>query len=357
MSRKQQYTHTRATLTPTPPPPKTWTAPTYHLESYTIRRHVRTVNVQLHGLRGHEKRTESISFPLVPTITDAELVRAAVFCSPNKWTVPFGMNVKQFNGKFTAPLDGHVFLALIRAPQSAPPGAYQQTEFPAYAAPTVANAPVSQPHSQPPIPQPGQFYQGVPPYQPVPRGSRGNLWQWYKGRSGRVKVGLGCGLIIAVLLFFSCIGSVIGSSNFASTSPTPTPTTERAAVLNNPVVTDTPTPTPVPTEKPTSTPMPKPTLAPTHAPQPTRVPPTPKPPACQGVSGNPWCYNFVPGNLIYYPPAGFCNYFACIPSFVELDDPGDGYIVECNDGTYSQSGGERGACSYHDGVMRPLYSH
>jgi len=43
--------------------------------------------------------------------------------------------------------------------------------------------------------------------------------------------------------------------------------------------------------------------------------------------------------------------------FYESDDPGDGYIVQCSDGMYSLSGGERGACSYHSGVQRPLYSH
>ena len=84
MSKKQQYHHVRETLTPTPPPPKTWTTPTYHLERSTIRRHVKTVNVQLHGLRGSEKRTESMSFPLLPNVTDTELVRAAVYFSPNK---------------------------------------------------------------------------------------------------------------------------------------------------------------------------------------------------------------------------------------------------------------------------------
>src|SRR6516165_4592908 len=56
-------------------------------------------------------------------------------------------------------------------------------------------------------------------------------------------------------------------------------------------------------------------------------------------------------------PSGFCNYLNCIKSFYEPANPGDDYIVECNDGAYSQSGSERGACSYHGGVMRPLYSH
>src|SRR5579863_8526599 len=58
-------------------------------------------------------------------------------------------------------------------------------------------------------------------------------------------------------------------------------------------------------------------------------------PSCFGINGNPWCYNFSPGTLIYTPPSGFCNYFNCIPSFFGSDDPGDGYINKRDDGTYS----------------------
>ena len=51
--------------------------------------------------------------------------------------------------------------------------------------------------------------------------------------------------------------------------------------------------------------------------------------------------------------SAFCTYFACINNF----DNGVGYVNECNDGMYSQSGGIRGDCSYHGGEERPLYSH
>jgi hypothetical protein len=118
---------------------------------------------------------------------------------------------------------------------------------------------------------------------------------------------------------------------------------------------DTPTATPQPTA--TDTPVP-PTATP-QPPTPTPVPPRPTAtpaPACVGVNGNPWCYDFNPGNLIYSPPyPDFCTdgYFACIGNFWN----GRGYVVECNDGMYSKSGGIQGACSYHKGVMRPLYSH
>src|SRR5437763_4622100 len=114
MSKRQKYNHVRETLKPTPPPPKTWTTPTYHLERYTIRRNVRTVNVQLHGLRGNEKRTESISFPLLPNISDAELIRAAVFFSPNKWSVHYSMHIPNFK----KPLDEELFNALMSTKHS-----------------------------------------------------------------------------------------------------------------------------------------------------------------------------------------------------------------------------------------------
>jgi len=64
-----------------------------------------------------------------------------------------------------------------------------------------------------------------------------------------------------------------------------------------------------------------------------------------------------PGNLIYHPPSNFCDYFTCVASFWGADDPGDGYVVQCSDGMYSQAGGEPEACSSHGGVYRPLYSH
>ena len=95
-------------------------------------------------------------------------------------------------------------------------------------------------------------------------------------------------------------------------------------------------PTPPPTPTPTPTPRPSPTPAPT------------------GVYGNPWGYNFTPGNLIYNPPSTFCSYFNCIPSFWNSTN---GYVVECADATFSHSGGRSGACSYHGGEWRPLYSH
>ncbi|SRR6266851_2748204 len=360
MSRKPQYNHVRITLTPTPPPPKTWTTPTYHLERFTIRRNVKTVNVQLHGLRGNEKRTESISFPLLPNVTDAQLVRAAVFCSPNKWTVPFGMNASQFQGNFSRPLDTRLLNAPISPEQAHSERILPQPEPLPNDQPTLPDVSFSRQQQFPfPPPQPGQF-QPLPSNTPQPamcaRGNRRGVWRWYKTRTRKMQVALGCATVIAVVLFFSIVIAAASSGNTAAPPATATPAQQAVIPANTPTPLPTPThPAPTPTPKPTVKPAPTVIVRPT----PTPIPPKPTPtPSCQAVNGNPWCYNFTsPGRLIYYPPASFCSYFNCIPSFQESDDPGDGYIVQCADGMYSQSGGERGACSYHGGVSRPLYAH
>lgn len=47
----------------------------------------------------------------------------------------------------------------------------------------------------------------------------------------------------------------------------------------------------------------------------------------------------------YNPPDNFCDSHDCIPNYAN----GSGYVVQCNDGTWSHSGGRRGACSDHGG--------
>jgi len=211
------------------------------------------------------------------------------------------------------------------------------------------------PYGQPTI----REFQYLPPY--APRQRRPGFRHWFRTRTRKTKFGLGCGAIVVILLLFS-VCAISASAISGIGTLTPTPTTGLIAVAASPTVLQD-TPTPVPTQQPTPTPtpkpLPKPTTAPTLAVQPTQPPPPPKPTSkpCQAVNNNPWCFNFVPGNLIYNPPGNFCAYFNCISSFWQEDVPGDGYVVECNDGTYSLSGGERGACSYHGGEMRPLYSH
>jgi hypothetical protein len=205
------------------------------------------------------------------------------------------------------------------------------------------------PHNQPTwqgLPQqslpssPGWQPPGPPPQPPKKRRRR---WPWIVG------------ILIGALVL--CIAVSVAAANTPTQQAAqPTPTTAAAVATATTAPTDTPMPTVTPTPKLTPKPTVlavKPTPKPTQRPQPT---PTLKP-HCVAVNNNPWCYNFSPGGYIYYPPSGFCGYFNCIASFYASDDPGDGYIIECNDGTYSQSGSESGACSHHGGEMRPLYSH
>jgi hypothetical protein len=72
-----------------------------------------------------------------------------------------------------------------------------------------------------------------------------------------------------------------------------------------------------------------------------------------GAPSNPFGYTLCPaGNLIYSPAAGVCTYFDCIENFPN----GTGYMVECNDNTYSMSGGKDDVCSDHGGERQPVYS-
>jgi hypothetical protein len=122
----------------------------------------------------------------------------------------------------------------------------------------------------------------------------------------------------------------------------------------------TPTPTanvalpPVPTPIPTAVLSPPPTAVPTARPTAvTTAPPTALPPNLCGAPPNPWNYNFCGGGTISSPPSNFCSYFNCIPSFWQSTK---GYVEECQDGTYSHSGGRSGSCSYHGGDLRALYA-
>jgi hypothetical protein len=82
--------------------------------------------------------------------------------------------------------------------------------------------------------------------------------------------------------------------------------------------------------------------------------PTPVLPCHADAPPNPFGFDFCPGQLITAPPANLCDYFRCVHGF--WHDP-PGVLVECRDGTYSRSGGHRGACSRHGGVLQAVYAH
>ncbi|MBV9709497.1 MAG: hypothetical protein JO011_01135 [Ktedonobacteraceae bacterium] len=178
--------------------------------------------------------------------------------------------------------------------------------------------------------------------------------------SRRPRTGIIVGSIVtlcALFLYTMANASGAGSGSTSTLSPTEAPTATPMRAINpipkatrvivKPTAVPTKAPIPTPTVAPTPIPTQPPTPTAPPAPQATQVPAT-------GVNGNPWGYNFQSGNLIYDPPANFCDYFNCIASFWKHTN---GYVDECIDGTYSHSGGVSGACSWHGGEMRPLYSH
>jgi hypothetical protein len=175
-----------------------------------------------------------------------------------------------------------------------PPDPYSQYQQP-YNAPTSPYAP-----------QPSHTY-NPPPNKPS------GFRRWFRTRSRKAKIVLGCGTIIAALLL--CIGatSAYGSATVAST-PTPTPTTGIASIQATP--TDTPTPYPTPTQQPT----PIPTIAPTPTPQPTQAlaQPTPTP--------APHCYPLTNGGNCY-EPGEYCRKSDHGASGIA----GDGEPITCED--------------------------
>jgi hypothetical protein len=58
-----------------------------------------------------------------------------------------------------------------------------------------------------------------------------------------------------------------------------------------------------------------------------------------------------PASTTGTPAADFCTTHTCIPNFPN----GHGYIVQCQDGQWSQSGGLAGACSDHGGETSTTY--
>lgn len=210
----------------------------------------------------------------------------------------------------------------------------------------------------------------VPPPPPVKLLPHQRLWRWYRSKKRWARFGIGCLGVFLLCSVCSCgafaayvtspagqqqialqqtqtaatsTAQAVTLSSAAQATPTAKPTTRPAAPTFTPTATATSTPTP--TAQPTAAPTTAPTQPPPPQPTPTQ-PPT-------GVNGNPWGYNFSPGNLIYSPPSNFCDFFNCIASFWN----GVGYVIECQDQTYSKSGGRTGSCSRHGGDLRPLYSH
>jgi hypothetical protein len=174
--------------------------------------------------------------------------------------------------------------------------------------------------------------------------------------SSRRAIRRGSWIVLVLAMFiFSAIGAPASATLNHPDARAPASPSATALATSHQTIVASGTPMPTPTQIPTPTP----TLVTTPTPVlPTPAPTTPTPVATSaptpadtcGAPANPWNYGFCSGNYIYSPPATFCNYFNCISSFSN----GHGYVVECQDTTYSLSGGVSGACSHHSGVMRAL---
>lgn len=200
-------------------------------------------------------------------------------------------------------------------------------------------------------------------------------WQRFRGMPRLVQVLIAVGVALT-LMVCTCCGSIgvigaLGSGSpsalstattnsrggansgslahqsKATTGPTQAVATSTASPTAQPTATSAPTATARPQPTATTKPIPQPTATPKPIPQPTA---TPKPCIPGAVNCNPWGYNFNCCNYIYSPPSNFCSYFSCINNFWN----GVGYVMECQDGMYSKSGGRSGSCSWHGGNLRAL---
>ncbi|MEU2613007.1 hypothetical protein ABZ570_15715 [Micromonospora sp. NPDC007271] len=153
-----------------------------------------------------------------------------------------------------------------------------------------------------------------------------------------VAVGAALALIVPAVLFES--------------DPPVRPGSERAAAATH-VSTATPAPPPVaPAVRIGASTSPKPhrTRA-TTATGPSRSPQPAVDRRC-GAPANPFGYDFCGGQRIRKPARGVCDWFDCVPGFWS----GRGWLVQCRDGAVSLAGGQRDACSRHQGFRRTFWT-
>ncbi len=197
-------------------------------------------------------------------------------------------------------------------------------------------------------PPPYGHTEPMPAYQPPPPPRRVRKG-WIIG--GVAMAAVCSGLLLAGLLSGTSNASkqtadkdaapsaAAGGAGFApANSPSPHAVGAATATATS-ASTPKPPATHKPTPKPSSKPKPKPTT---------------KPFALCGAPANPWHFTDCSGGSAIHQsdlPSGVCGVFDCIPNFPN----GKGYMDECKDGTYSMSGGIRGACSHHGGEMRQVH--
>jgi hypothetical protein len=55
--------------------------------------------------------------------------------------------------------------------------------------------------------------------------------------------------------------------------------------------------------------------------------------------------------VITNPASDICSYLNCVAKFAD----GQGFVVECQDNTFSKTGGTGDVCPKHEGYLQTLY--
>ncbi len=179
----------------------------------------------------------------------------------------------------------------------------------------------------------------------------------FKQQSRGIQIGIiSIGVLMIILLLL--VPFALFSSQFANTPSDQTAQTATDPNQNNTVPTSAVLATTIATTAATTTNTAADTTAALANNTPTPMPITSQvtPPVLaldKGATSNPWGYDFNAGSFITAPPAAFCTYFSCVNGFWN----GQGYVEECQDGTYTLGGGVGGDCDGHSGDLRPLYYH
>lgn len=159
-------------------------------------------------------------------------------------------------------------------------------------------------------------------------------------------------IVILSLFLLSCL--LIACSNIPDGVGSSTSAQQSLQVSSN-TVSPTETTMPASSSTPTRTPPTSTTNNPAAVPTPTKAP-TGHRCTLQNTCPNPW--GFVLGcacgnwHKLTIAPAGFCDYFACLPTFFHEQ----GIITACMDGLLSHAGGLPDVCSGHGGMMAYLYA-
>lgn len=160
----------------------------------------------------------------------------------------------------------------------------------------------------------------------------------------------------SVIMCSPCLSAFSTSNNTVQTVSKPADN-KTAEIRHSPTPTSSPTHVAViiATKVPTVTATAKPRVVPSPIPTQPPDPPVVKKSVQQQPSGP--VYNSDPngGSLVYNPPSNFCTTHSCVSTFWLRTN---GYVVECNNGLWSHSGGVRGSCSRDGGESSTdLYQH